>query len=91
MTPYRGHFFPKLSVVFRALESWRSNNMISTNQSTVSRRIWTNESVPPSPGDGQLGLDVEDSLLVMILLSLQPALQLLDLHGRLLHQLDAPA
>ena len=29
-----------------ALESWRSNSMISTNQSTVSGWTWTNERSP---------------------------------------------
>ena len=35
-----------LNCVFMAYESWRRNMMISTNQSTVSRWIWTNESAP---------------------------------------------
>ena len=35
-----------LSCVFMAKESWRSNAVISTNQSTVSGWIWTNESAP---------------------------------------------
>ena len=36
-----------LSCVFMADENWRSNTMISTNQSTVSLWIWTNERSPP--------------------------------------------
>ena len=34
------------SMIFLAKESWRSNTMNSTNQSIISRGIWTNESAP---------------------------------------------
>ena len=39
---------PALSCVFVAKESWRSNTMISANQSTVFGWIWTNESAHSS-------------------------------------------